>query len=203
MKRIVSLLAAIIVLSVAFATPAAAATPRPGEILPDIPKLTVRHDVSITENSKIQDGEFTMAWEAHPGAEKYSVRVFFNIYIIEKKKGIELMFREEYVTEDTEVTVSGLIPDSRYTVIVYALNAQGEEIATYDRMPVGTIEGFGMHSEEESFEEILDEPKKTEKEGFSLTIIVVIAAAAFVVIVAVTVMVIVLSMDKKKLSKSE
>lgn len=200
MKRIVSLFAAIIVLCVVLATPAAAAAPRPGEILSDIPMLTTRKDVSIIENKNIQNGEFTMAWEEFEGADKYSVRVFFNIYIIEKKKGIELMFREEYVTEDTELTISGLKPDTRYTVIVYALDANGKEIATYDRMPVGTIEGFGMESEEET---IQSEEQENKREGLPVTLIIVIAISAFVVILAVVVMVVILSSVKNKATKKE
>ena len=111
------------------------------------------------------------------------------------------MFREEYITEETTLTISGLKPLTRYTIIVYALDEAGNEIATYDRMPLCTVEGWGIHDDEEALEEQNAEGK--EKEGISTTLLIVIIAAAVVVIAIVVVMIIVLSADKKKYANKE
>ena len=201
MKKIISLFAVVVIMCVVLAAPAAAAAPHKGDLLHELPAFNTRKDVSLIDNSKLQDGEFTMSWEAFEGAEKYSVRVFFNIYRTDKNIGLEFMFREEYITEETTLTISGLKPLTRYTIIVYALDEAGNEIATYDRMPLCTVEGWGIHDDEEGLEEQNAEGK--EKEGISTTLLIVIIVAAVVVIAIVVVMIIVLSADKKKYANKE
>ena len=201
MKKIISILAAVVIMCITLAAPAAAAAPHKGDLLHELPAFNTRKDVSLIDNSKLQDGEFTMSWEAFDRADKYSVRVFFNIYRTDKNIGLEFMFREEYITEETTLTISGLKPLTRYTIIVYALDEAGNEIATYDRMPLCTVEGWGIHDDEEALDEQSDAAK--EKEVLSTTLLIVIIAAAVVVVAVIVVMIIVLSADKKKYANKE
>lgn len=161
-----------------------------GDVLSECPYLTTSKAARITEDGQLPQGAFTLEWEAYEGAAGYSVRVFFNISSTGKDRELNFIYVNELATDTTSVRVEGLEINRRYTVIVYALDADGNELAVYDRVPVSTL----PHTEEEPADEAFD----GRISGGTLKLVLIITAAVTVAGLAVMAVIIAVSLRKKK-----
>ena len=57
---------------------------------------------------------------------------------MDKKAALNFLYEAEFTTDTPSVTVNGLQRERRYTIVVYAFDTEGNEIAVYDRLPVFT-----------------------------------------------------------------
>ena len=109
-----------------------------GDLITNLPNCTYSEETKITDNSNIENGEFSLSWKPFEGASSYSVRAFFNINYMDKKAALNFLYEAEFTTDTPSVTVNGLQRERRYTIVVYAFDTEGNEIAVYDRLPVFT-----------------------------------------------------------------
>ena len=110
-----------------------------GDTITKLPKATTDLKAKFSDKTKLYEGKATVSWDATSGASKYVVRVFKNS-VSASGSGMAYNYISDYtVTSGTSVEVSGFAKDTRYTVIVYAYNASGSEIAVYESISVSTI----------------------------------------------------------------
>ena len=166
-----------------------------GEILQQIPSATTDKKAVVTDASKIYEGEFKMTWEEYEGASGYAVRVFFNINYMNKKKLLNFIYDQEIKTDKNEVTVSGLQYGRRYTVVVYALDDKGKDIAIYDRIRVFTYPNYEFEEDPDNAADVNSDGKIL---GLTVTQLIIVVASVATLVVVVTIMIILIMLRKPK-----
>lgn len=165
-----------------------------GDLLTELPVATNDGEIRFTDLSRVETGEFSLEWDAVEGAASYSVRLLFNINYMEDDSALNFLYDEEVKTDKTSATVTGLQYQRRYTVLVYALDAEGKDMAVLDSMPVFTypVTLWEEGTEEPEFDDV--------KGGVSQTAILIIiaSATAVVLIAAVIIVIVVLKKPAKK-----
>ena len=191
MKKIVSVFVALIVLISVFVGSVYAEEQQRklkiGDLITKLPTATFNELVTVTDDKNIENGEFSVAWKEYESAAAYSVKALFNINYMDKKAALNFLYEAEFMSETNSVTISGLQKERRYTVVVYALDSEGNEIAVYDSLPIFTY----PKSEIENLEE------ETE-DGISNNMILIIAAFVMGVLILIAVMVLILVLKKTK-----
>ncbi len=202
MKRIlIGILTAIVTVSVALSCTvigAVADSPKYkiGDVLTSIPRATVKNKVQITDTSNVKNGELKMSWEAIEGASSYSVRVLYNVSLKEKAD-TSFIYEQEIKTTETTANITELKYCRRYTIVVYGIDSDGNDIATYNYAPVFT------YPKSQSVNN--GKPTKTESHSnasLSTEEIIFIAAAAALVVITI-VFIVVIIMLKKPAQKKE
>ena len=191
MKKIVSVFVVLIVLISVFVGSVHAEEQQKklkiGDLITKLPAATFNELVTVTDDKNIENGEFSVAWKEYESAAAYSVKALFNINYMDKKAALNFLYEAEFNSETNSVTISGLQKERRYTVVVYALDSEGNEIAVYDSLPIFTY----PKSEIENLEE------ETE-DGISNNMILIIAAFVMGVLILIAVMVLILVLKKTK-----
>ena len=191
MKKIVSVFVALIVLISVFVGSVYAEEQQRklkiGDLITKLPTATFNELVTVTDDKNIENGEFSVAWKEYESAAAYSVKALFNINYMDKKAALNFLYEAEFMSETNSVTISGLQKERRYTVVVYALDSEGNEIAVYDSLPIFTY----PKSEIENLEE------ETE-DGISNNMILIIAASVMGALILIAVMVLILVLKKTK-----
>lgn len=168
-----------------------------GDLLTEIPTATVDKNVELTDLTKVENGEFVIAWDALEGASKYSVRVLFNINYFEKNKAaLNFIYDEEFTTSETSVKVTGLQYNRRYTVLVYALDSEGKDIAVYDRVHVFTYPVALWEGENDGGKD--DSPSPSTGITSNQIIIIIFSITAVVVVAAIITVIVILKKPAKK-----
>lgn len=119
-------------------------------------------------------------WDAYNGAVSYSAKLFL---MKTSTNGKSYIYEKEVVTDKTSATFEALTENSRYYASVYALDANGKEVAISDSVDIYALRGVNFD--------------KADKAEFPTTLVIIIAAAV-VVIAVVIVLIVVLSKKKKK-----
>lgn len=159
-----------------------------GDLITELPDCTYNEYVNITDDTGIEFGEFSIAWKEFDGAASYSVKVFFNINYMNSKAALNFIYEDEIKTETNSAMISGLQTQRRYTVVVYALDAEGNEIAVYD----------SLHAFTYPKAEIEDIIEDDSGKGLSDTYILIIAAGVVGLLVLVAVIVLIIVLKKPK-----
>ena len=167
-----------------------------GDLILELPEATTDKKVTLGDLSKVEYGEFTLSWEPYEGAASYSVRVLFNINYMTKDRGLNFIYEEEFKTDKTEAKIEGLEYQRRYTILVYALDSEGNDIAVYDREHIFTFPVM-------EWEELEDETPETAIDnegsgGLTTEQIIIIIAAVFGVLVIGVVIFAVIMLKKPK-----
>lgn len=161
-----------------------------GDLLTKMPTTTYKEAVEITEDANIENGEFTISWKPYENAESYSVKAFFNINYMGKKAALNYLYEAEFLSDTNSVNITGLQSHRRYTIMVYALNEAGEEIAVYD----------SLHAFTYPEPEIPEDELTSGESVFSTSDLLVIIASVVggLIVVAVIVLIIVLKKTSNK-----
>ncbi len=170
---------------------------RRGDLLTELPEATTDKTVTIGDLSRVEHGEFTLSWEPYEGAASYSVRVLFNINYMSGDKGLNFIYEEEFKTDKTEARVEGLEYLRRYTILVYALDSEGKDIALYDREHIFTF----PVTEWDNIESELDDPMINNEGLHGLTtqqIIIIIAAVFGVLVIGVVIFAVIMLKKPRK-----
>lgn len=191
MKKSFSILIVLIVLFSVFCGSVSAESQRKlkiGDLITKLPGATFNEEVTITDSTNIENGEFSISWKGYENAASYSVKVFFNINYMDKKAALNYLYEAEIETDANSVTLSGLQKERRYTVVVYAFDTEGNEIAVYERLHVFTYP-----------KPEVEEPDVPSVAGLSDNMILIIAASVVgaLILVAVIVLIVVLKKTKK------
>lgn len=168
-----------------------------GDLLLELPEATTDKKVTIGDLSRVEYGEFTLSWEPFEGAASYSVRVLFNINYMTKDKGLNFIYEEEVKTDKTEAKVENLEYQRRYTILVYALDSEGKEIAVYDREHIFTY----PISRWDELKDETPEPEIDNEGTNGLTtekIIIIIAAVFGLLVIAVIIFAVIMLKKPKK-----
>ncbi len=165
-----------------------------GDLLTSVPNATVDSKVNVTDVARIEEGEFSLAWEPIDGASSYAVRILFNINFNDGKGDLNFIYDKEVKTADTSATVTGLLYRKHYTVLVYGLDSEGKDMAVCDRIHIFT---YPDDIRGEETDDIVDADNNKDK-SLSVKIIVIIFVAVAVTIFALTVFVAVKVLKKPK-----
>lgn len=191
MKKIVSVFVALIVLISVFVGSVYAEEQQRklkiGDLITKLPTATFNELVTVTDDKNIENGEFSISWKEYEGAAAYSVKALFNINYMDKKAALNFLYEAEFMSETNSVTISGLQKERRYTVVVYALDSEGNEIAVYDSLPIFTYPKPEIENLEEETED-----------GISNNMILIIAASVMGALILIAVMVLILVLKKTK-----
>lgn len=189
-----------------------------GDSLGSLPTATTEAVVLVTDKTALLDCRLALKWDPTPNAAKYVVRVFHN-----RTSQVGTVFDVDYIKESTttETVIEPLKPGKRYSVVVYAYDDMGEEIAVYEYINASTvgatsqggaaIEDSEVDQGTEVFVADLSAQQQVtvtvdtvEENGFDLIWIAVIAGAVLVLGAGViTVIILVRKRRSKTVSKEE
>ena len=149
-----------------------------GDVLYSLPAATADIIADAPDRSYLPT-KVDINWNAYEGAASYSARLFL---MKNTSNGKTYAYEKEVATDKTTARFEALIENSRYYVVVYALDASGKEIGNSDYVDVYALRGINF-----------DKPDKVE---FPTTLVIIIAASV-VVIIVVVVLIVVLTKKKK------
>ncbi len=148
------------------------------DVLYSMPAETSTFNLSAPDLTYLPT-KLDLSWDAYNGAASYSVRLF---RMENSTNGKSYVYEQEATATETAATFRELTENARYLLQVYALDANGKEIAISESLSVYASRGVNFDK--------ADEPE------FPLTLVIIIAAAVLV-IVAIVVVIVIVSKKKK------
>ncbi len=100
-----------------------------GDILKNLPAPTTDKMINDWSEDDVTTSTAYLSWEAYEGADSYRVDIFKKITGAE---GLEFLYADTRIAESNSITLTGLTANTRYAVMVTALDSEGEELAIYD-----------------------------------------------------------------------
>ena len=149
-----------------------------GDVLYSLPEETVSLNVEAPDLSYLPT-KLDVKWQAYDGAASYTARLFRLENTVDGKTYV---LEQEFEATEASATFKTLVENARYSVLVYAINADGKEIAISESLSVYAGRGANFDK--------VDEP------ATPIVPIIIITAAVLLVIVAVVVVIIVLKKKK-------
>lgn len=169
-----------------------------GDTIKKMPDPTTDLKAKVSDKQRLGEGKAVISWEAFEGADRYVVRVFKNL---SGATGLVYNCVAIYeVDEGTSVEITGLAANTRYSVVVYALDADGNEIATYDYVTVSTVGAKAPDNDDKA--DNTDTDTDEESDGIPLWVWIVIGAAGGALLLAAVVVVVIVLVVKKRKAKA-
>ena len=169
-----------------------------GDVLKKMPDATTEAKAKVSDKSKLANGKATVSWDAIDGASNYTVRVFLTqsgaTGLVYKCVGV-------FDATDTSVMVTGLEPNKRYTAVVYAYDANGNEVAIFDYVQISTVGVVVDDGKKEDKKDnavigaTTEEP--AEDTGMNTIVLIAIIAGGVLLVAAAVIVVIILSKKRK------
>ena len=163
-----------------------------------MPDATTEAKAKVSDKSKLANGKATVSWDAIDGASSYTVRVFLTqsgaTGLVYKCVGV-------FDATDTSVMVTGLEPNKRYTAVVYAYDANGNEVAIFDYVQISTVGVVVDDGKKEDKKDnavigaTTEEP--AEDTGMNTIVLIAIIAGGVLLVAAAVIVVIILSKKRK------
>lgn len=100
-----------------------------GDIIKNMPAPTTDKVIHDWNEEDVTTTTAKLSWEAFDGAASYRVDIFKKITGAE---GLEFLYGDVKVTTEPGITLTGLSPNTRYAIMVTALDGNGQELAIYD-----------------------------------------------------------------------
>ncbi len=147
-----------------------------GETVYTLPSGSAELDVKADDLTYLP-AKVDIQWNAYDGAAAYSARLFK----MNAGASKSYVFEKEETITDNKVTFKDLTENQRYTVIIYALDSNGKEMAISESFSIYAARGINFD--------------KADAPAVSTTLIIIIAAAVLVIIAVV---VIIIAVSKKK-----
>ena len=170
-----------------------------GDTIVKLPDYTTEFSVGFVDEAALSNGTLMLEWDAIDNAAKYTVRVF-------KKTNTDdgiayTLFMAEDTTETT-ITMEGLDLNTQYAIVVYAYNANNDEIAVFDYLNASTAAGAAPVAPVKPTTPGATNKKpaavEEEETGLSQTTIILIVVGAAVLVLAIAAVVTILLIKKRR-----
>ena len=172
-----------------------------GDILKKMPDATTELKAKLADKSQLGNGKATVSWGEVDGASSYTVRVF-----VTQSGATGLVYKCVGVFDatGTSVEVTGLEANKRYTAVVYAYDASGNEVAIFDYIQINTVGAKPDKDEKPKKDNAVigaTEEEPVEEGGMNIVVLIAIIAGG-VLLLAVAAIVTIIVIKKRKVKKA-